>query len=59
MPCSKRTYPDQATADAALVRIHARSGVEPKPVASYQCRECKLWHLTSNRKRSERWPGKR
>lgn len=53
-PCptaTKSSWPDQASADAALAYLATQPAAEfdgVKPARSYRC-ECGSWHLTSSR----------
>jgi hypothetical protein len=47
--CLKRPYPDQRSAERALlaVQLKSRDLGRKVPTGSYWCGECKSWHLTS------------
>ena len=49
--CSKKPYPDQASARAALQFIlnKARTGGVKLPKRVYPCDSCDGWHLTARR----------
>lgn len=49
-PCTKNSYPDQASARLALARIREKRAGEPRlPVRVYPCDQCPGWHVTAKR----------
>ena len=46
--CNKVAYANEKLANEDIDRIQAKSVRDKKPVRSYLCNKCKLWHLTSS-----------
>lgn len=46
--CKKVAYANEKLANEDVERIQAKSIRDKKPIRSYKCKKCDLWHLTSS-----------